>query len=38
VRRRDAESAALVRDGVGGGTHWGFVDPFFADRVDRTLP
>lgn len=30
--------SVLVRDGVGGRTHWGFVDPFFADWVDRTLP
>jgi hypothetical protein len=30
--------SVLVRDGVGGRTRWGFVDPFFADWVDRTLP
>ncbi|WP_148288591.1 hypothetical protein [Ilumatobacter nonamiensis] len=30
--------SVLVRDGVGGRTAWGFVDPFFADWVDRTLP
>jgi hypothetical protein len=30
--------SVLIRDGTGGRTRWGFVDPFFADWVDRTLP
>lgn len=30
--------SVLIREGVGGRTRWRFLDPFFADWVDRTLP
>ncbi len=36
--RRLVADSVLIRNDEGGRPQWGFIDPFFADWVDRTLP